>query len=187
MISVKKSKKNIMGRWSYSNKTEADHLKKVEIWWLKKNDYLVGLKNGIIEWKNPFGKSRIGITVSTMDDDHYIQFRYTQTELNGEKKDFDYKVGLTSTACNYGNKRWWFVCPLKIDGVSCGRRVGVLYKNGDYFGCRHCHDLTYQSKKESRSSKNYYLTRLLTTQMRIEKIQEEMKREYYAGKANQEI
>jgi hypothetical protein len=36
-----------------------------------------------------------------------------------------------------------------VDGVACGRRVRKLYLSGRYFGCRHCHELTYASSRES--------------------------------------
>ena len=156
-----------MGRWSYSNKTEADHLEKVEMWWLKKYGYLNGWKSGGIEWTIGSGdKHSIGIEVSVMDE-KYVRFHYTQTDYNGEKKDFDYKVPLTTTACNYGGVRYWFICPLSKNGVYCGRRVGVLYKGGDYFGCRHCYDLTYSSKKENKSYKYYPLFNTLTLEKKI--------------------
>ena len=34
--------------------------------------------------------------------------------------------------------------------MPCGRRVGKLYlaPSGHYFGCRHCHELTYRSAQE---------------------------------------
>ena len=56
-----------MGRWSYSNKTEADYLKKIEIWWLKKYGYLDGWKYGGVTWTYPLSgaESSINITVST--------------------------------------------------------------------------------------------------------------------------
>jgi hypothetical protein len=41
--------------------------------------------------------------------------------------------------------------PLVVGGRPCGRRVGKLHlpPHGRYFGCRHCHDLTYASCQES--------------------------------------
>ena len=52
-----------------------------------------------------------------------------------------YDIKLSWTACNYGGSRPWFVCP------GCGRRVVKLYWLGGYFLCRHCHGLTYASKR----------------------------------------
>lgn len=174
-----------MGRWSYSNKEEADNLKKVEIWWLKKYGYLSGWKYGGIEWKNSWSdtKSSIGISGSTMDGDNYIKFQYTQTDRDsGEKKEFDYKVQLATTPCNYGGTRYWFICPLSKNGVYCGKRVGVLYKAGDYFGCRHCHNLTYSCQKANRKYKNYHLFYLIDASAKAEKLRDKIKRSFYAGK-----
>jgi hypothetical protein len=72
---------------------------------------------------------------------------YTFTETG---KDEDYRVGLEATRPRFGGLRWWFLCPLVVRGVPCGRRVGKLYlpPGGRYFGCRHCHDLTYRSAQE---------------------------------------
>jgi hypothetical protein len=64
---------------------------------------------------------------------------------------FDYPVRLVTTGCHLGGVRWWFTCPLSSNGVACGRRVRKLYLSGRYFGCRHCHDLTYTSTQESDS------------------------------------
>lgn len=173
-----------MGRWDYSNKEEADNLKKIEIWWLKKYGYFNDWKSGGIEWKGGWSnsKSSIGIIVSTSDNQNYIRFQYTQTERNGEQKSFDYKVKLTTTSCNYGGKRYWFICPLSKDGVPCNRRVGVLYKSSDYFGCRHCYDLTYNSRNENRNYKYYPLFNTLTLKKKAEDLEKKIKRPYYAGK-----
>lgn len=172
-------------------KNEADNLKKVEIWWLKKYGYLDGWKSGGIEWKNNFSdtKSSIGFIVSTGNDenDNYIRFQYTQTENNGEKKEFDYKIPLITTSCHYGGKRYWFKCTWYKNGVYCGRRVGVLYKNGDYFACRHCYDLTYSSKKHNRKYKNYPLFHSLDLITKSELIQQKMKRYFYAGKSTKNL
>jgi hypothetical protein len=179
-----------MGRWSYSNKTEADYLKKVEIWWLKKYGYLNGWKSGGIKWNSGAGnESSIGFIVSTGDgeNDNYIRFQYTQTENNGEKKEFNYEVKLTTTPCNYGGARYWFICPLVVNGQRCGRCVGVLYKGGDYFGCRHCYDLTYSSKKHNRKYKNYSLFHALDLMTKSELIQRKMKRGFYAGKPTKNL
>lgn len=64
---------------------------------------------------------------------------------------FDYSVRLVTTACHLGGLRWWFICPLTKNGVACGRRVRKVYFRGNYFGCRQCHNLTYQSSQESDS------------------------------------
>ena len=61
----------------------------------------------------------------------------------------DYRVCLQTTRPPLGGLRWWFTCPLGRGGRACGRRVAKLYHRGRYFGCRHCHDLTYRSSQEA--------------------------------------
>jgi hypothetical protein len=62
----------------------------------------------------------------------------------------DYRVRLTTTQPRFGGLRWWFVCPAIIGECPCKRRLGKLYlPPGDrYFGCRHCHKLSYKSCQE---------------------------------------
>jgi hypothetical protein len=62
-----------------------------------------------------------------------------------------YSVRMVTTDCHLGGVRWWFLCPLLTNDVACGRRVRKLYLRGKYFGCRHCHGLTYRSCQESDS------------------------------------
>jgi hypothetical protein len=73
----------------------------------------------------------------------------------------DYTVRLTTTSPRFGGLRFWFTCPLTVNGRRCGRRVGKLYLplGAPYFGCRACHQLTYRSCQESH--KNDALFRLL--------------------------
>lgn len=141
-----------MGRWSYSTRIEADTLKRINVYWLKKNNYFKnGFTLGGSKWINSWGEeeSRVEIYSSISESDKYLKLCYSQTDNEGNKKDYDYKVLLTTTPCYFGGFRYWFICPLSVGNKLCGRRVGVLYKAGDYFGCRHCYDLTYSIQKTS--------------------------------------
>jgi hypothetical protein len=53
------------------------------------------------------------------------------------------RIWISWTACNYGGKRAWFVCPR-----GCGHRVAILYGNGT-LACRQCLQLAYQSQQDS--------------------------------------
>ena len=88
----------------------------------------------------------------------HCRLYYTVTDrFSGHKTELDYKVRLVSAPCYYGGHRWCFLCPLTIDGNVCNRRVGVLYlSDGEYFGCRHCYNLTYTSSKESGKYDDMY-------------------------------
>lgn len=55
----------------------------------------------------------------------------------------EYAISIDRTTCHFGGSRPWFLCP----AVNCGRRVAILYNNGQ-FCCRHCCGLTYESQRE---------------------------------------
>ncbi len=63
----------------------------------------------------------------------------------------DEAVILRSPAPPIGGNGWWFRCPLVANDRPCGRQVRKLYlpPGARYFGCRYCHDLTYESCQES--------------------------------------
>jgi len=75
----------------------------------------------------------------------HIRLRYTNT-CNGQRKDYDYRVWLSRSSCNFGGSRAWFLCP------SCGRRCAVLH-GGSVYACRQCHQLAYESQRESDSDR----------------------------------
>jgi hypothetical protein len=67
-------------------------------------------------------------------------------------------VRLETTPLNRGALRWWGRCPLGVDGVLCGRRAAKFYlpPGSRYFGCRHCHNLTYSSCQDSHKFDRLY-------------------------------
>ncbi len=66
-------------------------------------------------------------------------------------------IDLQPMHLHFGGLRYWFICPLLVNGVACRRRVGKLYFCGRYFGCRRCHDLTYRSCQESHQYERHEL------------------------------
>ena len=82
-----------------------------------------------------------------------LRFIYTVTDnLSCERREYDYIVPVVSTPCHYGGKRWWFICPRVIDGRSCQKRCRIIYlpPTSEYFGCRECSQLTYESRQKHR-------------------------------------
>ena len=150
-----------MGRWSYSNRSTTDECKSITVKFLNKHRYFDdGVRWGGMNWnRNGEQTGSIGFVVSTHPGDEYIRFQYTQTDRHsGEKTELDYKARLEWTSCHFGGRRWWFICPLVVNSRVCNRRVGVLYLvSGKYFGCRHCHNLTYESSKESHKFDSMFL------------------------------
>jgi len=100
---------------------------------------LTGQVKAIISWQN--SKASIGLTVNTATEKPFARLFYTATDGNCQR-DYDYTVPLETIPCYFGGARYYFTCP------ECSRRVGVLYlAPGEvYFRCRHCQDLSYQSR-----------------------------------------
>lgn len=152
-----------MGRWSWSNRNTVEDCKSISITFLTRHDYFCGLRTGGIEWKNASGDVTGSISVQVSveagnPDDSYARLYYTHTSFEKEETELDYKVQLVTTPCNFGGVRYWFICPLWIDGRQCGRRVAKLYlpPGGKYFGCRHCYNLTYKSCQDSHKFDRLY-------------------------------
>ena len=62
---------------------------------------------------------------------------------NGEWQDVEQPLYITHTTCFFGGTRPWWLCP------SCERRVAVVYCRNMNYACRHCHQLSYTSQRES--------------------------------------
>lgn len=179
-----------MGRYYYDKKQVKEDCRPVSIFNLKKWGYLVPelyQKSGTLTWTHGSSgnKSSIGIACCTVQNEHFtphVTFNYTQTDRHTEeKKEFDYEVRITKTPCNLGGYRWWFICPLTKKGIPCGRRVGVLYKGGDYYGCRHCYDLSYESRNEWKAARSMPWA-ALRIENKIDEIEKTIHKRYYQGK-----
>ena len=169
-------------------RAKAEQSNRLSIFWLKKHGYLHGnysYMSGTITWTYGYSenKSSIGFAISrdnwgTADEKAYARLYYSYTDSrNGEKSEMDYKVQLTTTPCRYGGKRYWFICPLTKNGQYCGRRAGVIYSNGKWFGCRHCGEIAYLAQFEGGKFRVGSVT-----EPDVEKAYNEIKREYYNGK-----
>lgn len=66
-----------------------------------------------------------------------------------EGKEIAVPFDLAAVPTPNGGIRYLAVCPLVVNGVACRRRVATLYlpPGSPYFGCRHCHRLTYRSRQ----------------------------------------
>lgn len=178
-----------MGRYFWDKKDTVEDCRSVSISFLKKHGYFsdCGYRSGVITWTQGWSgnKNSIGIGVFVDECEKYARFYYTVTDRNsGEKTEYDYKVQLTTTPCNYGGVRYWFICPLSRNGVYCGRRVGKLYKapGADYFGCRHCYNLSYESRNEPRLARPGGIGYPIVAERLYEELYKKTKRWTYKGK-----
>ena len=163
-------------------KQKAEWSNRLSTRFLKKHGYLDGgWRYGGIKWTYGLSgnESSIGFNVHIGGDEgDNIKLRYTHTSRGtGEKESMDYRVELTTTLCNYGGKRYWFICPLSKNGQYCGRRVGVLFSIGKWFGCRHCGDICYAAQLKGGTFRGSSVSI-----PDIERAEQEIKRYYYNGK-----
>jgi hypothetical protein len=107
------------------------------------------VRSGMWRWLHAGTGERtasIGYQVDTTDEAApWVRLHYS---VNGTP--LDYRIRLQTTRPRYGGVRWWFTCPLVVNGQSCHRRVGKLYlpPARRCFGCRQCHQLTHRSAQE---------------------------------------
>jgi hypothetical protein len=71
-----------------------------------------------------------------------ISIKYNVRKNAGAWQELDYKINLTTTECNFGGVRYWFICP------DCKKRVCVLYAD-IMFKCRTCLGIVHRSRNES--------------------------------------
>lgn len=77
----------------------------------------------------------------------HLRLDYTVTPRDDDPTEYDYRIALEYTPCNFGGVRPWFRCP----AAGCGDRVGKLHRppGADVFACRECHDLGYRTSRTS--------------------------------------
>lgn len=169
-------------------KSIAEQSNALSIFWLKKHGFLnkdYSLMSGNIQWIYGISEHKNSIDFyvkrenwGTPEEETYIELRYTYTDhWSGEKESMNYQIRLTTTPCNFGGKRYWFICPLTKNGQYCGRRVGVLYNVGKYFGCRHCGEIAYYAQMKGGKFRGSSVTA-----PDIERLEREIKRYYYRGR-----
>jgi hypothetical protein len=110
---------------------------------------------GTLHWTNSRSgnKSSVGYFLTWGDVPTItIHYRWRDSE------DVRIPVRLQTTPTQFGGERWWFTCPLIVNGMACNRRVGKLYlpPGARYFGCRKCHGLTYRSCQEAHQTERLF-------------------------------
>lgn len=128
-------------------KTTVEDSRGISITKLRREGLLEPGTAGIISWRCEFPKSEESVEFD-VETDSGIRFLHLRYRVG--KQPVNMEIRLTTTPLHHGGERWWFVCPLITDGTPCNRRVGKLYAppGEKYFGCRHCYDLSYQSRQK---------------------------------------
>ena len=180
-----------MGRYYVDAKTTVEQATQLSIFKLKEFGLLHGYAATTLTWTRRLSgkQNSVGIIVN-IEDEPYVEVNYTITDRNaGEKTDYDYKICLTTTPCHFGGVRYWFICLLSKNGVYCGRRTGTLYlaSGGKYFGCRHCYELSYESRNECRLGRFGSIGYPLVAERKIGELYRQIKRWTWQGKPTRKV
>lgn len=167
-------------------KVETGQCMRLPIYTLAKHEYFLdgykSCRNTSLFFRHSFSgkESSIGATISLIEGYQFVSLYYTATlPTTGEEMKVEDHFPLVTTPCYFGGIRYWFICTHENDGKACGRRVGVLYMKGHQFACRHCHDLTYNSRKISGRFKD---AGNIISIPDLEEAESQVKRTHYAGK-----
>ena len=169
-------------------RSQAGQSNPLSVFFLKKHGYLdkdLSWKAGTVSWSYGMSENKSSIEIISKKDNWNtpyeratLNLKYTHTDhWNGEKSNMNFEIELTTTPCRYGGKRYWFVCPLNKNGQYCGKRVGVIYSIGKWFGCRHCGNIAYYSQLEGGKFRIGSVC-----EPDVEKAYNEIKTPYYKGK-----
>jgi hypothetical protein len=137
------NKKWNMGR--YSTRDTTSSYRQLDIRSLQRKGFLRPCGWVSLYWSRngePFGSIRIRAEFDRV----FLSYRHQRYGDDWQTE--EYPVFLDSTRCNYGGTRLWFLCP----GRGCSCRVAVLY-GGSIFACRQCHQLSYESQRETAYSR----------------------------------
>ena len=144
------------GRGVIVKKDTVDDARSIDILDLQRNGFFgsSSAATWTCEWKRGEDvTASIGYRLERdADGPSAVWFWYSVAERDGEKTQYDYPIRLEFTLCHFGGRRWWFVCPLVVNGRACGRRCRIVYlaPGAVYFGCRECYQLTYESRQRHR-------------------------------------
>jgi hypothetical protein len=102
--------------------------------------------SGVWRWENP--SASVGYSFDPAQS--VLRLRYSLQNPGKQQPDrLAYAVQLEAQPTRFGGVRWWFLCPLHINGKPCHAREGKLYlpPGQRYFGCCHCYDVAYTSRE----------------------------------------
>lgn len=165
-------------------KTETEKLIKISIYDVSKPGWLDRPGVGILRWCNDLFGSEWIVHVRGIIKGHetFCELRYTITDVILGSSKYTTTIQVGATPCKFGGYQRWFLCPIQKDGVTCGRRVVLLYLHDAAFGCRHCHNLVYASQNRNHRRPENTIQQNLKDLLAMDKLSKEIKRHEYKGK-----
>ncbi len=121
-------------------KVETKKLEQIDLALLNKCEFFLGDRIVQFSWNKEFS---IELSLIREKEQEKVLINY----LHGRK--IINKILLLKTKCYFGGFRYWFECPIYRNKKLCKRRIRILYRKDDSWGCRRCHNLTYSSQNLS--------------------------------------
>ena len=131
------------GCYRWQTKTSIESQLAVDIRYIKKQGLLTQGQKGVLSWSCN-GKTTGKINYQVHESGINLSYK-TGSSKTSEWKEIELFIHFAYTPCNYGGERTWLICPNTL----CNRRVTCLYGTGEYFLCRHCNNLNYQSQHQN--------------------------------------
>jgi hypothetical protein len=135
-----------MARYAGGGKNTVEGCRSIDVLRWHKLDYLRSPRLFSWAWTTD-GERMASINVQT--ERHSVMLKYRSRSYGEDWSDVEQHIAIAWTPCRFGGERPWLVCPVRSNGVYCGRRVTKLYSAGRLFACRICYRLTYASQQES--------------------------------------
>jgi hypothetical protein len=112
----------------------------IDVRWIQREGRLHAGKCFVFPWSRagePYGQAYV-----LVGDDVIFLVLVAPSDQGSKCSPVIGRMAITWTACHFGGRRPWFVCP------HCGRRSAVIYIAGEYVAYRRCLGLAYASQQE---------------------------------------
>ncbi len=117
-------------------------------------------KSGILRWIRQSDGRELASCRFSFDTTHELMTVKLHYTYNGSEE-ISPTIRLTTIPMHFGGRRLYFICP------RCGRRTWYLYLRR-LVRCRKCHNLTYQSCRDSHKFDAFYAQMAIGTKWTIE-------------------
>ena len=139
-------------RWRWDSRPVVEAYPSLDVRWLQRKGMLQIGTLAPVSWTDGTGNVIASITLMVLGGD-VVHLSHAVSGREGQQEPASESVATEWTACHYGGRRPWFICPGSSAGVICGRRVAILHRAGRYFLCRHCYGLAYQSQSRGEAGR----------------------------------
>lgn len=130
------------GGWNYTGRPVESDVPDLDVNRVRRTGGLALGSNRLWTWRWSYGRE-CSIGVWGRGEDEGVTLAYTVTPRDGrEPWQVREDVGVEWTACRFGGRRPWWLCP------GCASSVMKLYGAGAHYRCRTCHRIAYRTQRE---------------------------------------